>query len=146
LVTRLFDAGYFSSIAAVRVGLGSRLPPQFGQIRCNLSLAHLRQKVHSKVQMKASLDCGAMSQSHISQLGRSSSMLSLHHAIGDQRFNHGRVSQSRGVAKVFQFNFSTAENWREYEALCTQIREVGDVSMLINAIEKFDEGTGIVHE
>jgi hypothetical protein len=55
------------------------------------------------------------------------------------------ISQNPG-AKGFQFNFSTTENWRDYEALCTQIREVGDVSMLINAIEKFDEGTGIVHE
>src|SRR5690606_3092541 len=75
LKMRLVLAGYFASIAAGRIGRGTRLPPQFGQVPLRGPSAQLRQKVHSKLQIMASRESGGRSRSQHSQLGRSSSML-----------------------------------------------------------------------
>ena len=55
---RTVEAGCFASIAAGRIGLGTRLPPQFGQLPCSVSASQLVQKVHSKVQISASVESG----------------------------------------------------------------------------------------
>lgn len=73
-VTRLIDDGYFSSIADGRIGLLSNPPPQFGHLPPSFPSTHDRQKVHSKLQIIASLESGGRSQSQHSQFGRSSSM------------------------------------------------------------------------
>jgi hypothetical protein len=71
---RLLEAGCFSSIASDLMGLGSRLPPQFGQTPSNTSSTHFRQKVHSNVQIIASWVSGGRSRAQFSQFGRSSSI------------------------------------------------------------------------
>jgi hypothetical protein len=77
LRTRSTEAGYFTSKAAGRIGRGTRLPPQFGQIPRNTSPAQAAQNVHSKVQIIASVASGGRSLSQHSQLGRSWSMENL---------------------------------------------------------------------
>lgn len=55
-----------------RTGRGAKPPPQFGQTFDSLVCTQSAQKVHSKVQMRASSECGGRSQSQPSQLGLSS--------------------------------------------------------------------------
>ena len=45
--TRLVEAGFRANIAGGRVGRGTRLPPQFGQMPCSRFSAQVAQKVHS---------------------------------------------------------------------------------------------------
>ena len=45
--TRTVDAGFLASAAAGRIGLGEKLPEQFGQISPSTSVAHSVQNVHS---------------------------------------------------------------------------------------------------
>ena len=71
---RFDDAGYFASLAAGRIGLGEKLPPQFGQIPPSSDATHALQKVHSKVQIIASGESGGRSRPQLSQSGRSSSI------------------------------------------------------------------------
>lgn len=73
LWVRLVTAGYFSSLSTGRIGRSTRLPPQFGQINSSCSCAQLRQKVHSNVQIIASVDAGGRSLSQRSQPGLNSS-------------------------------------------------------------------------
>ena len=47
-------AGYLFLNFAGRIGLGTKLPPQFGQTLSNIVLAQSLQNVHSKVQIIAS--------------------------------------------------------------------------------------------
>jgi hypothetical protein len=70
--TRCPDAGYRASFEAGRIGRGTRLPPQFGQMPRSVVSAHLRQKVHSNEQIIASA-AGGKSRSQHSQFGRNSS-------------------------------------------------------------------------
>jgi len=72
--TRRVEAGSFSNLAAGRMGRGTRLPPQLGQTPFNFVSTQSAQKVHSYVQMRASLLSGGRSRSQHSQLGRNSSM------------------------------------------------------------------------
>jgi hypothetical protein len=51
---RTVEGGYFSSLPAGRIGLGWKLPPQFGQIPASGPSTQPAQKVHSKVQIRAS--------------------------------------------------------------------------------------------
>jgi hypothetical protein len=71
---RRLDGGLFASFAAGRTGRATSSPPQLGQMPRSLSLAQVAQKVHSKLQMRASELCGGRSQLQHSQLGRSSSI------------------------------------------------------------------------
>ena len=71
---RSVDAGYLTSIAAGRIGLATRLPPQLGQLPPNTFSAQAAQNVHSNVQMRASALSGGRSRSQHSQLGFSWSM------------------------------------------------------------------------
>jgi hypothetical protein len=71
--TRCSDAGYRASFEAGRIGRGTRLPPQFGQMPPSTVSAHLRQKVHSNEQIIASA-AGGKSRSQHSQFGRNSSI------------------------------------------------------------------------
>lgn len=79
LITRVVEAGRSASTAAGRIGRGTTLPPQFGHTPASglsgpsIQAAH---QVHSKVQIRASGSSGGRSQSHHSQLGRSSSTAS----------------------------------------------------------------------
>jgi len=66
---RAVAAGYFTSIAAGRIGRATRLPWQFGQIPRKPFSAQSAQKVHSKLQMRASLLSGGRSRSQHSQFG-----------------------------------------------------------------------------
>ena len=56
------------------MGRRSKLPPQFGQTPASFSCTHVVQKVHSNVQIMASVDSGGKSVLQDSQLGRNSSM------------------------------------------------------------------------
>ena len=49
-------------------------------------------------------------------------------------------------AITFQFDFASNNDWKSYETLCAEISKVGDVSMLINAVEKFDVEKGKIHK
>ena len=58
-------------------GLGVKPPPQFGQTLNKISSTQSRQKVHSKVQIMASVDSGGSDLLQCSQVGLSSS-ISIH--------------------------------------------------------------------
>ena len=75
-MTRSIEAGYFLSIAGGRTGRATRLPPQLGHMPFNAVSAQCWQKVHSKVQIMASVESGVRSLLQHSQLGLSSSILS----------------------------------------------------------------------
>ena len=70
LTTRTVDAGYFSSLSAARMGRATSSPPQFGQRLPSVFSAQSRQKVHSKLQIMASLPSGGRSLLQHSQFGR----------------------------------------------------------------------------
>jgi len=78
LKMRRVEGGFFASFEAGRTGRGAKLPPQLGQTPPSLFSAQSRQKVHSKEQITASAADGGKSLSQHSQLGRSSSIASLH--------------------------------------------------------------------
>jgi hypothetical protein len=56
------------------MGRATNLPPQLGQTPPSFSATQVAQKVHSKLQMRASELSGGRSRLQHSQLGRSSSM------------------------------------------------------------------------
>ena len=70
---RCCDGGLRSSRKAGRIGRGHKLPPQLGHTPIKWPSTQRRQKVHSYVQIIASVDAGGRSTSQHSQLGRSSS-------------------------------------------------------------------------
>jgi hypothetical protein len=72
---RWVEGGYFPSIEAGRIGRGAKLPPQFGHRPPRRVSTHWRQKVHSKVQIIASVASGGKSLLQHSQFGRSSSIV-----------------------------------------------------------------------
>jgi len=71
---RLAEGGYFSRKRAGRTGRGLNSPPQLGQAPPRRCSAQVLQKVHSKVQIMASVDVEGRSLSQHSQLGRISNM------------------------------------------------------------------------
>jgi hypothetical protein len=73
LNVRSVAGGYFTSIAAGRIGRAEKLPPQFGQRPLKRVSTHSRQKVHSNVQIIASAACGGRSLSQHSHPGFSNS-------------------------------------------------------------------------
>jgi hypothetical protein len=94
--TRSVDAGNFASLFAGRMGRVTRLPPQLGQRPPSLLSAQSRQKVHSNVQMSASVAAGGRSLSQHSQDGRSAS-------IGDLRTCIGEGSSAIRIGRCLQF-------------------------------------------
>src|SRR5262245_24376233 len=70
LWTRTVEAGFAASLSAGRRGRLTSSPPQFGQIPSSFLSAHAAQKVHSKVQMRASVESGGRSRSQHSHPGR----------------------------------------------------------------------------
>lgn len=74
LKIRLVEGGFCASLSDGRRGLATSSPPQFGQVPPSIDSAHVAQKVHSKEQMRASVDSGGKSRSQHSQPGRNSSM------------------------------------------------------------------------
>jgi hypothetical protein len=74
LRTRRVDGGFLDSFEDGRIGLGAKLPPQFGQTPLRRCSTQSRQNVHSNVQIIASVAAGGKSLSQHSQLGRNSSM------------------------------------------------------------------------
>jgi hypothetical protein len=71
LKIRSVDAGYVASFAAGRLGRAMSSPPQLGHWRCSVPSTQVTQKVHSKEQIRASVDSGGRSLLQHSQLGRS---------------------------------------------------------------------------
>src|SRR5215472_18005832 len=75
--TRAVDAGRVASdtpgLRSVRgrIGRGTKPPPQLGQTLPSTDSTQLAQKVHSKLQMRASVACEGRSLSQYSQLGLS---------------------------------------------------------------------------
>ena len=61
-------------LRAGRIGLGVKPPPQFEQTLKSTCSTHVRQKVHSYEQMRASVELGGKGVLQCSQLGLSSSM------------------------------------------------------------------------
>ena len=59
---------------AGRIGRAQKPPPQLGQTLCNTVSTQWAQKVHSKLQIRASSDAGGRAVLQCSQLGRSSSI------------------------------------------------------------------------
>jgi hypothetical protein len=59
---------------AGRLGRGQKPPPQFGQTFASTSSTQVVQKVHSKLQMRASIESGGNAALQCSQLGLSSSI------------------------------------------------------------------------
>ncbi len=49
-------------------------------------------------------------------------------------------------AVPFTFDFQTITKWQEYEKLCSEISQIGDVSVLVNNFEMFDKGKGKVYK
>jgi hypothetical protein len=74
LNTRCVAAGYFTNMAAGRIGRGVKSPPQLGQRPFSRVSTHSRQKVHSNVQIIASAACGGRSLSQHSHPGFNTSM------------------------------------------------------------------------
>jgi hypothetical protein len=72
LTTRTVDAGYRASFSAGRMGRATSSPPQFGQRPPSVVSAQSRQKVHSKLQIMASVAASGRSLLQHSQLGRRS--------------------------------------------------------------------------
>jgi hypothetical protein len=68
--------GYLASKTAGRIGRAEKLPPQFGHLPSSAFAAQSAQKVHSNVQIIASVASGGRFLSQHSQLGRSSSTAS----------------------------------------------------------------------
>jgi len=68
------DTGYFSSSFSGRIGLGVKLPPQFGQTSLKMSSTQFLQYVHSNVQIMASLELYGKSLLQCSQVGLISSI------------------------------------------------------------------------
>jgi len=73
--TRFVDAGYFFSNSFGLIGRLTKLPQQFGHLKFKTDCAQDVQKVHSKVQMTASLDSGGRPLLQHSQFGLSSNMM-----------------------------------------------------------------------
>jgi hypothetical protein len=94
LKTRSVDAGNFASLSAGRMGRVTRLPPQLGQRPPSLLSAQSRQKVHSNVQMSASVAAGGRFLSQHSQDGRSAS-------IGDLRTCMSEGSSAIQIRRCF---------------------------------------------
>jgi hypothetical protein len=67
-------AGYAANFAFGRIGLFAKFPPQFGHESLKRVVAQVSQKVHSKVQIKASSEFGGKSLSQHSQFGLISSI------------------------------------------------------------------------
>lgn len=80
-MTRLVEAGLFTSFSGGRLGLGTKSPPQFGQMLLKLSFAQSAQNVHSNEQMRASGEAGGRFLSQHSQLGFKISTSSLLHRL-----------------------------------------------------------------
>lgn len=73
---RSVEAGNLASAVAGRIGRWTRLPEQLGQTPCKTPSAQLRQNVHSKLQITASVLSAGNSLPQCSQSGLSSSMAS----------------------------------------------------------------------
>jgi hypothetical protein len=71
LNTRSVDAGYFANKCVARVGRAVKSPPQFGHFPRSTESTHDAQNVHSKEQIRASVESGDRSALQHSQLGRS---------------------------------------------------------------------------
>lgn len=67
-------AGLLSNLSFGRIGLSNKLPPQLGQIPFSTLSTQSLQKVHSKVQIIASLDSGGNGLLQFSQLGLNSNI------------------------------------------------------------------------
>jgi hypothetical protein len=77
LKTRCVAAGWLASFAAGRRGRTTSSPPQFGHLPPSLPSVHGAQKVHSKEQIRASVESGGKSRSQHSQPGLSCSMMAI---------------------------------------------------------------------
>jgi hypothetical protein len=69
LRTRSVEAGKLANLRLGRIGLATSAPLQLGHMLLSLSVAQVEQKVHSKEQMRASVDSGGRSKSQHSQFG-----------------------------------------------------------------------------
>ena len=72
--TRLVDAGLFFNAAIGLIGRLTKLPPQLGHWLPNTPSTQLVQKVHSNVQICASVDSGGKSLLQHSQFGLNSNI------------------------------------------------------------------------
>src|ERR1700684_2995391 len=98
---RLLEAGLFASLAAERMGRNTNPPRQLGQMPPSFSATQATQKVHSKLQMRASGLSGGRSRVQHSQLGRSSSMACSLHALPKHGIAHPTIhTRSRAVLHV----------------------------------------------
>jgi hypothetical protein len=74
LNTRTAEGGFFSNLAAGRIGRRTSSPPQFGQMPLSFLSTQSAQKLHSKEQIIASVAAGGRSLLQHSQFGRKSSI------------------------------------------------------------------------
>jgi len=71
---RFVEAGFFFNAAKGRIGRLTKLPPQLGHLLFKTPSTQLVQKVHSNVQIWASVDSGGKSLSQHSQFGLNSNI------------------------------------------------------------------------
>jgi hypothetical protein len=84
LKIRSAEAGYLSSLFAGLLGRVSSSPPQFGQRPLSAVSAHKVQNVHSKEQIRASVESGGRSLLQHSQFGRNWSIDDLYRAFSGE--------------------------------------------------------------
>jgi hypothetical protein len=72
---RSIDAGNLPNLLAGRRGRTVNSPPQFGHSLASFNVTQSTQNVHSKVQMRASVDSFGRSRLQHSQLGRRASIV-----------------------------------------------------------------------
>ena len=94
-----------------RIGLGEKPPPQFGQTLPRTEATQFAQKVHSKLQILASVELGKRRVLQCSQVGRSSSMSNLPRnleasSLTTARFCEGYLAPPRSM-KMFDAMEST---------------------------------------
>ena len=58
---RLVEGGLFTNLLAGRRGRATNSPPQLGQVSCSFCSAQAAQNVHSKEQIRASVESGGKS-------------------------------------------------------------------------------------
>ena len=97
-------AGNFISFSLGRLGLFSKLPPQFGQTFCNTFSTHSLQKVHSKVHIIASVLWLGNFFPQFSQIGLSSSIYYSFSIIASSRLMLISNTRFYGAINIFIVN------------------------------------------
>ena len=106
LKTRWVEAGLFTSFSAGRRGRRTNSPPQLGHLPLNTVSAQVAQNVHSKVQIRASIESGGKSLLQHSQLGLNSSMVIP--LYWQQHFAKSHIAGHRDTRRLLRHHHATS--------------------------------------